>query len=1101
MIESAQAAVQDDEQAREAIRTRLDETQFVEAGAGTGKTRALVDRFCALVEAGRPAAKLVAITFTEKAAAELRDRIRSGLEARLEAGSASAGAIEAALAELDQAQISTIHAFCQAQLRFLAVSAGIDPAFEVLDEVAAGRRFEMRWRSFLEAVNDAEEQRAINRAPDLGLTTRNIEELARELWYRTELAERLEGDPPAPPPDQPLDLESLRHRLAALDPGRAPPEDRLRQKIERTLAFIEALIQAPEEREPLLAAGAATLLRELHSGWAANWRHAGSVTRVREETAAACEALDAALTTARAQALAGLLRVAVRFVLEDAHARAREGALVFDDLILRVRDALRDSSDARRRLRRRYDAMLIDEFQDTDPLQAEIASLFAQDPDTLQVEPGRLFLVGDPKQSVYRFRKADMAVYHRTRVGVLEGGGKELVLSENRRSTGGVLRWVNEVFARVIGGGDQPELQPPYRPVAAQRGTLSLAGPAVSWFGTELEEPAREVRRREAWQVAAACRHVVEEGWQVQERSGETRSATFRDIAVLLPSRTVLQALERALADAGVPYRVEGGSLVYATQEVRDLVNCLTAIDDPTDEVATVAALRSVVYACSDVELAEFRLLHHGSFNYLAPLPDGAPARVAAGLQDLKSFHDQRSRGRIAGLIERFAGSRRIVEAGIYDSGGRNTFRRVRFLVEQARAFEASGVESLRSFVEWLERRAREAVLDQEGAALDDDEDAVRILTVHAAKGLEFPIVLLAGLSVAPRWDTPVFSDPGPAGEVAVVVGTKKWNNRMTLGKADRASDREREHAIAERNRLLYVAATRARDHLVVSLYNKAGTKESAAACLTANGARELAAELPELLPVTGAAYGSFEGLVIEEPELDEPAFEARRAAAVAGARVRVATSATALKRTSGGGPATDGEKPERDDDSEPWSRGRAATHLGRAVHAALQSLRWQPDEALVEATARAQAVAEAVPDRVGEVANLVRRALASEAASRARDARRALREVPFAFRHGRQLVEGYIDLVIETDAGLEVVDWKTDHISASEIPERLRDYELQAGLYVLGLQEATGRRVERVTYVFVSAGAEGSPGEPHVLAAMALQRLTEEEQRLAAPL
>jgi ATP-dependent exoDNAse (exonuclease V) beta subunit len=201
---------------------------------------------------------------------------------------------------------------------------------------------------------------------------------------------------------------------------------------------------------------------------------------------------------------------------------------------------------------------------------------------------------------------------------------------------------------------------------------------------------------------------------------------------------------------------------------------------------------------------------------------------------------------------------------------------------------------------------------------------------------------------------------------------------------------------------------------------------------------------------------------------------------------VRRYTSATAIG-------AQELRKDEPQDETEPWARGRGGTHVGRAVHATIQSVALDADAAQVAAFARAQSVAEAIPERAGDIAALAQAALASEAAQRARSGRRALREVPFAVRYGATVLEGFIDLVIEgADGGIEIVDWKTDDISAAEVPARLIQYELQAGLYTLGLEAATGRAVTRITYVFAAPGIEASPGDPGTLAASARARLVD---------
>ncbi|HWC30828.1 MAG TPA: PD-(D/E)XK nuclease family protein, partial [Dehalococcoidia bacterium] len=249
-------------------------------------------------------------------------------------------------------------------------------------------------------------------------------------------------------------------------------------------------------------------------------------------------------------------------------------------------------------------------------------------------------------------------------------------------------------------------------------------------------------------------------------------------------------------------------------------------------------------------------------------------------------------------------------------------------------------------------------------------------------------------------------------------------------------------------------------------------------------GARAAAIELPELAAAVNAGLGPFAMLDVEAAGVADEAFDDLRREMVANARPPVVTSATGLGRL-------DDEGKEREDESEPWARGRAGTHRGRAVHAALQVLPWDADDATIVALARAQAVAEAVPEEADRIAQLLRRALATDAAGRARTARRASREVPFAFVQDGITLEGFADLVLETDDGLEIVDWKTDAVPAAAVPERLRGYELQAGLYVLGLEAATGRRVTSVTYVFVDPGREASPGDPAQLAQAARERVT----------
>jgi ATP-dependent helicase/nuclease subunit A len=592
----------------------------------------------------------------------------------------------------------------------------------------------------------------------------------------------------------------------------------------------------------------------------------------------------------------------------------------------------------------------------------------------------------------------------------------------------------------------------------------------------------------EAGDAAALCKSIIAGGWEVCDPgSGAVRPAQYRDIALLMPTRNVLIPLERALADAGIPYRVEGGSLVYRTQEVRDLINCLSAIDDPSDEVAVVAALRSPAFACSDVELAQHRAAG-GRFDYSQDKGNG-DVRVREALSTLASYHARRHNGSLAALVERFVAERLLVETGILDQGDRNSFRRMRFVVEQARSFEAGGPESLREFVLWLERRGDQHILDNEGAGLDDDEDSVRILTIHGAKGLEFPIVLMVGMGSYPN-DRPsgAYLADHASGDLAVCVGHKGQNRQFRLGNWDQLRLAESAHASAEFARLLYVAATRARDHLLFSLYRKGEGIRTAAGILESNGATDIAARIAPSHP-DSTRRPPLEGLEVDPPGYASAAqLESRRLELVSSARRRRYTSATAeVRETREEG----SEKRDEEDSGEPWARGRGGTRLGRAVHAAIQSLPLDADEEQIRAFSRAQAVAEAIPHRTQDVAGLVQAALSSEAAARARSSQRAQREVAFAVQSGDITLEGFADMVIETDEGLEIVDWKTDQISPGELDARLEEYRLQAGLYVWGLESATGLAVSRVTYVFAALQREVAPGDPAGLAEYAMRHLS----------
>ncbi|HEX9991708.1 MAG TPA: UvrD-helicase domain-containing protein, partial [Acidimicrobiales bacterium] len=833
-----------DEAARRRIAEDLDATLFVEAGAGTGKTTALVARVVRLVATGRVTdlGRLAAITFTEAAAAELRERVRAGLEDAAaddtlpadERARCAAGA-----ATVDDAAVTTLHGFAARILADHPLEAGVPPGFEIVDEVEERVEVEERWQAFVgELLADPAHEPALLRAFALRLSPAHLRAVAEAFhasWDRLVDVDLAVVPPPAVDPGPVLAALDL----ACEHVGRHPADDRLARYLEDEVAPFRARLAAAaadgDEVDVLRALDGARL-RPGNRGSAAVW--GGDKPAVTQAVEEAERHRVAVLHAARQAALTALLPPLRRFVLDLAGERRAAGRLAFHDLLVLARDLLRRSVPVRVEESRRWDRLLLDEFQDTDPLQIEIAALLALDDpaadpappwDRARLVPGKLFLVGDPKQSIYRFRRADIALYDRA---AIRFNGGLVRLSRNFRTVPSVLAWVNRAFGSIIGEGE-PGAQPAYVDLEPSREEVldGEGGPAVAVVGGPLDGASMGVvREHEAAAVAGLVRRMRDEGWPVLE-DDRPRPLTFADVALLVPTRTPLGAIERALDAADVPYRIESRSLVFATDEVRELLAVLEAVDDPGDAVAVVAALRSLGFACADDELAEWRAAG-GSWDPRRDPPEGLPADhpVAAALADLAALHERRWWEPVPDLVARVVRERRLVELTTAHPRPRDHWRRLRFLVDQARAWAERGGLSLGGFLAWARRQADEDARVLEVVAPEGDDDAVRILTVHGAKGLEFPAVVLAGLggAVDTRSATVLWGDGGPE----VAVGAKDANRFETPGYDDHRLTEARMEEL-EGHRLLYVAATRARDHLVVSLFHK-----------PTNGARRSAAEL-----------------------------------------------------------------------------------------------------------------------------------------------------------------------------------------------------------------------------------------------------------------
>lgn len=960
-----------DQPARDAILERLDENMVVEAGAGTGKTRSLVDRVVALIKTGRARlGGVAAITFTESAAAELRARIAESLELAADDSSLSPEQRERcrrAVTELDQASIQTLHSFAGSLLGERPLAAGLPPGFTIRDEIEAEIAFENRWTEWLDMVLD---------------------------------------DPAA--------QQALRSALAA----------------DMTLKHMRTIADSFHKNYDLVAAASFAL----------------PASRATEDE--------------QASKLIPVLELLQRFTLDYAEERRAAGHVEFLDMLVLARNLLRDNLPARDHFRARFTHILIDEMQDTDPLQAEIAMFLAEktggrtDPndrprDWRKVQPaaGKLFVVGDPKQSIYRFRRADIQQVGQMRKAV---GGASVLLQQNFRSLPPVIDWVNHLFSQWMQGEAQAEYSPLV--TAAQ----DEQPPPIQFMGKEIAENMEVVRRREAEGIAGAIRAVIEEGWQVRSEDGDgaKRPADYQDICVLMPRRAGFDALEIAFEDAGIPYRLESASLIYNTQEARDLLNCLGAIDDPTNAVAIVAALRSPAFACSDADLLTF-VEAGGQFDYLAA--DCPPCgSVADALAVLQEFHEQRRWSAPAALIEQFVRARRLRELALDERQWRGRWTRYGFLIDRARAFAATGEASLRAFLTWTDRQREENARARETVVRESDAGAVSVMTVHGAKGLEFPIVLLAGLNATrgPNPDPVLFDRK--SGRIEVKAGLQ------TAGYEELAGF-EKARGEEERVRLIYVAATRARDHLIVSLYRNKRGRNSAAARIDDHmeGADHLwqCLDLPAVpssrAPVSAAADAATAGDTAEARQR----WQVQRRELYAARSRPISAAATRLAQEA---------KEEQDVPDEPWRRGRAGTNIGRAVHAVLQVVDLNTAGDLDE-NVRAQASAEGVSAQTAEISRLVRRALESPLVKRALASNRWWREAPVAGPVGDGIVEGFIDLLFEEEDGFVIVDYKTDAVRSEDEMEQAKSrYRLQGGAYALALSRAARVKVKEVSFHFL---------------------------------
>ncbi|HEX5365967.1 MAG TPA: UvrD-helicase domain-containing protein [Acidimicrobiales bacterium] len=1153
-----------DQAQRERIVTALDETLFVQAAAGSGKTRTLVDRIVHLVVSGTSELDAVAaITFTDKAAAELRDRVRRRLDDELAAARGTGGRDQAdltvverctrALASLDGAAIGTLHSFARRLLSEHPVEAGLPPRIEVLDEVGSAVAFDDRWNRFVESLlADPAVERSLLLATAAGVRLDHLRLVALAFGQNWDLA--LDRAPAHAPEVAPwtAELDAILDEIDAVCAEAhhcCDDDDKLVAQLHDLAIWARRVRDAGDELSRLSMLGATGgRPRASALGRVANWP-----TVALADLKARYNALGPRIDGLRQRVVdQAVRRLAVdlrRFTLDSAAERRDAGQLEFHDLLVLARQLLRHPAHGpavRTALHRRYRHLLVDEFQDTDPIQLELAVLIAGPPaedgddgaawDGIDTRPGHLFFVGDPKQSIYRFRRADISLFLQAadRFGA---GGRAVSLTTNFRTGTSLVETVNAVFDQLIveSGHDARPSQPAYEPLVAVRPDAPVGPPVAVLGGTAHDgsPTAADLRRAEADDVAAAVVRILDEGWLVDRaphaRGPRWEPARAGDVAILLPTRTSLPALEDALTQAGVAYRAESASLVYASRLVRDLLMVLRAVDDPTDELAVVSALRSPLLGCGDDDLYRSHRERGTSFDHSRPpapsSPGDPPDPVVEGLAYLRDMHARSRWLSPSEVVDAVVRDRRVLELGEADGRARDLWRRVRFVTDQARAWTDATHGTLRRYLAWVRRQTAEGTRVAEAVLPETDDDAVRIMTVHASKGLEFPVTVLSGMSTLPGRQRAGAEVAWPPGEECIIrVGSTVVSEAF---EAWRPMDEQMSHD--ERIRLLYVAWTRAQDHLVVSLHRRRRSAASFDAARLTNAellAEALAGSLDDL-PELGLAVA--EGPVDAAPGASSPAgrrpdgapgpaaparrdrptvdpsvttpapaggwspgqdlplpsfaeWRRQREEALAASGRPRTLSATAL--TEDGGPdalADPGlHKRPRDLDLPSWRKGRYGSAVGRAVHGVLQTvdLAAGAGREEVAAAVAAQAAAEGVAGHEDLVLGLVDAALASPTvreAAAARHWREVYVGVPL---DGGRTLEGYVDLLFARGDGLVVVDYKTGPAGpGDDLDPLVARYRTQGASYALAAGRATGRPVTDVVFVFLTP--EGAVDRP----------------------
>ena len=1077
-----------DEATRDRIREDLQRNLLVEAGAGSGKTTSLIDRMVALVRRGACTVdRIAAVTFTRKAAAELRQKFQERLEqvvAGLPLEHPDLPALETAIRDIDHAFLGTIHSFCARLLRERPLEAGLDPGFREVLESESERMQREFWVEFLERLATDGDPR-LEELERLGIEPDRLEGCFREMVEHPDVDfgfERVE------PPDE-VEVQAVRARFdelldnaGELMRGRNPPDgwDDFGQRVRTLLywrrsldwsdqsVFFDALARIHLKKGGLVqkrwsdnAAGKARA-KELFRDFVAFAAEGGPVDKVLRDWWA--YRYPVAIGVARSAA--------------EAFARQRKerGEINFQDLLVLTAALLRDDPRARADLGRRYPRVLVDEFQDTDPLQAEILLLLASDPEggddwrEVVPRPGALFVVGDPKQSIYRFRRADIALYEVVKKR-FEAFGDVLLLEANFRSLPAIETLVQGVFDREDRFPEEDsDRQAAFAPLRTQRDD----GPGLLAVYAVEGRRQDEIVQDEAERIATAIAQRVETG-----------NRDPGDFLILTRTRKFLSVYARALEDRNLPVDVSGVGVGFE-DELAALLLLFRCLEDPAHQTRVLGVLTGPLFGITLDRLVAYR---DGGGRFEINRAAEGEDEVSDAINVLHGWWKRALREPADVTAERL-----IAETGLLPLAAAGKLGELRagalaYLLNAVRARALEGDTSIAGAVDALE-----TALDWEDAEaplVPGRGDSVRVMNLHRAKGLEASVVFLAAPFGKKDWPARMRvarDDTGMAKGTIPVTVTRGYSTEIIAQPATWELDQhvEQEFEEAERVRLLYVAATRAKDELWIArgegLFGTSpwealedwvageATAEAGGVARMEDLRREDAPE-PDILDA-GTDLGG-----------------AMAAMEATSARTRKVTYRleTVTGRAKGVGQAVpsapDPSVSTEDFTRSPLDPASGGFEWGSVVHAVLSAagegmrgdaLAHLARDLLVEFERPVDATG--APTELQTLLALVDAVRGSAVWHRAMESSERYTEVPFAVNlaadeGGRDVLEGVIDLVFRENGHWVVADYKTDSGEDPEFKERVGRYRAQVDLYAECWERVTGEVVGERVLVFTAQG------------------------------
>lgn len=1069
-----------DADARCRIAQNLELNMLVEAGAGSGKTHSLASRMSSGVVSGRyRVEEMAAVTFTRKAAAELRGRFQVALENRLQATAPNnelteveRGRVDRALMDLERLFSGTIHAFCARLLQERPVEAGVAPGFSAMDEVEDAAFRDRTWQEYV-ARQRAVGSSVLRNLDDARISTSDL----RSAFERVSLYEEVDfpaGDGQLPATKSFAEkLSAFWKKLQQYLPEVVDPQTTC--GVQQAIRKHHGLLRVLDSRIP---ADLTELLRnwEKEPRFVMKWWPGDRIgqTKTKQVVLDLTDQFRRDVVAVWLSAwhqyvyrLSMTLLLGARSFARDQRRRAQK--LNYGDLLQISALLLRENSEVRRSLQSKYRWLFVDEFQDTDPIQAEVILLLARDEKTSPQEvdwtrsrfrPGALFIVGDPKQSIYRFRRADIEIYNHVRDLIKRDGTVE-TLTASFRSLPGLCDWANGAFRSIL-PKTETAVQPAFQPLKPVRPPLLSELPCVQTL-TSVGASREAVAAEEARKIARYVFNEVESGRR-----------KWQDFLVITRTRRLLGTYATELENLHIPVEVSGAGAFGDSSAVEILLTLLSALSDPDDGVALVTVLRGPLFGLSDSELFRHKLAGQ-PFILTAPIQEAGPERVIEAIQSLqKMYRWTRTLPAPAAVDLILEESGLVAYLAAASPGGAEVGDLLHAIDRIRRVAEQGG--SLASAVTALDLDAQSS--EVESVSLEPGRSGVvRLMNLHKAKGLEAPVVLLADPcgGVKARADIRIRREGNKAvGYFQIGKQKGDWGWELLGQPADWARLEAEELAFveAEEKRLLYTASTRACDLLVVGRVDSAKDHfpwVDLAPYLV--GLKELVVpdhvELPpsqmvDCTPTKRAIDAEVrEGRkVLLEPSWHVESVTEKKRAAVEEPQPGFVESLAAEADSQ----STDEEVSEPD-------LGKPTTALstvldeqlhgagaawGTLVHALLEYAAHKPEATGSDLELLAKWLT--FSDRelqpfLGEAVQVVGEVIHSDAWKAVRSCQERYVEVPFAVSeeddtHRLRVTEGVIDLVYHTQDGWEILDYKTDQIRSGSVEPLIQRYASQLLTY-----------------------------------------------------